>query len=130
MSCDFSIIVVEDNDLLRCELVSYLRRPGWLVHGVDSGETLDLALRSRSAHLIVLDVGLPFEDGVSIAKRLRASQPDLRIVILTARTSAHDRLRGLDAGADAYLDKPANLMELERVLCDLQRRNKPQAAPH
>jgi DNA-binding response OmpR family regulator len=122
-----NIVVVEDHDVLREELVSFLRRPGWGVTGVDSGEALDAALRTQPAHLIVLDLNLPFEDGLSIARRLRAALPDLGIVMLTARNAPSDRSSGYSTGADVYLTKPANVHELESVIKNLGRRLLPTA---
>lgn len=122
MSAALNIIVVEDHDVLREELVSFLSRPQWGVRGVDCGEALDAALRTQPAHLVVLDLNLPFEDGLSIARRLRACRPDMGIIMLTARTQPTERRLGYETGADVYLTKPANVHELESVVRNLERR--------
>ncbi len=127
MAPSLDIIVVEDYDALREELVTFLQRPGWHVRGVDCGETLDTALRTRPAHIVVVDLNLPFEDGFSIARRLRDAMPNVGIVILTARTRPSDRASGYAAGADVFLTKPTNVDELESVVQNLGRRIMPQA---
>ncbi len=119
------IILVEDNDALREELVSFLQRPGWAVRGVDCGEAMDAALRSRPADIALLDLNLPFEDGLGIARRLRTVFPMMGIVLLTARTQPSDRRRGYEAGADVYLTKPTSVEELESVIHNLGRRVQP-----
>lgn len=70
MSTNLNIVVVEDNDLLREEMVSFLTRPGWQAHGVGSGEDLNSWLKQDTPRLAVLDEKLPHEDGYSIARPL------------------------------------------------------------
>lgn len=125
MATVLEIIVVEDHDVLRDELVWFLTRPGWAVRGVDCGEALDVEMHKRPAQIVILDLNLPFEDGMSIAKRLRTSRPELGIVMLTARVMHSDRAKGYDVGADVYLTKPANVDELESVIRNLSRRLAP-----
>lgn len=119
------IIVVEDNDALREQLLSFLARPGWRLRGADCGEQLDALLREGPAHLLVLDLNLPFEDGHSIALRMRAAFPQMGIVMLTARARPSDRTAGYASGADVYLTKPTNVEELESVVQNLARRLQP-----
>jgi DNA-binding response OmpR family regulator len=116
------IAVVEDNDTLRELLVSYLEQPGRQVHGVDCGEALNIVLSTRALDIVILDLSLPHEDGLSIAQRLRRSHPHLKIVMLTARVRPSDRTQGYDAGADVYLTKPTNATELEAVVRNLGER--------
>ena len=127
MAPSLDIIVVENCDALREELVTFLQRPDWYVRGVDCGEALDTALRTRPAHIVVVDLDLPFEDGFSIARRLRDAMPNVGIVMLTAHTRPSDRANGYAAGADAFLTKPTNVGELEAVVQNLGRRVIPQA---
>ena len=77
----------------------------------------------------MLDLGLPVEDGLVIAHRLRQQQPGLGIVILTARGSLDDRLAGLEEGADAYLVKPIDMRELVATLHSVRRRQTAAASP-
>lgn len=127
MSADLIIVVVEDNELLREEMVSFLTRPGWHAHGVDCGEELSLWLRVEAPDIAVLDVNLPYEDGYSIAARLRESHPDMGIIMLTARVRHADRASGYQSGADVYLTKPTNTAELIAVIENLSRRMRREA---
>ncbi|RJG05392.1 DNA-binding response regulator [Noviherbaspirillum cavernae] len=128
------IALVEDNDSLRTELAFHLTCAGHAVTGLADGAALDLHLATQPCRLVVLDLGLPGEDGLSICARLRQSRPEIGIVMLTARGMAHDRLAGLQGGADAYLVKPAPAEELLAVITNLLRRlaaagSVPAAAP-
>ncbi len=116
------IVVVEDHDLVREELVAFLQRPDWRVRGVDCAEALDDALRQRPADLLVVDLNLPGEDGLSICQRLRSALPELGLVMLTARILPKDKTAGYQSGADVYLTKPANVSEIEAAISSLARR--------
>lgn len=83
-----NIIIVEDHVDLREELVDFLSRPDWDVRGVGSGALLDIALQEKQADILILDLNLPDEDGIQIAKRIRATSPNIGIVMLTARNAA------------------------------------------
>ncbi len=119
------IVVVEDHDTLREQLMAFLARPGWRLRGADCGEQLDELLRVQAAQVVVLDLNLPHEDGTSIAQRLRAAFPQMGIVMLTARARPSDRTAGYASGADVYLTKPTNVEELESVIQNLARRLQP-----
>lgn len=121
-SMPLKIAVVDDNDTLRDLLMSYLQQPGRKVFAADCGETLNQILEKHALDIVVLDLNLPYEDGLSIAKRLRQSHPELRIVMLTARVRPLDRTTGYDSGADVYLTKPTNIAELEAVIRNLAGR--------
>lgn len=116
------IAVVEDNEDLRDEVVFHLRRMGHAVTGLPDGAALDRHLAAEPADVLVLDLGLPGEDGLSIARRLGVSHPRLAIAMLTARGQLEDRLVGLDSGADIYLVKPVDMRELSAVCESLYRR--------
>lgn len=116
------IAVVEDNEDLRDEVVFHLGRMGHCVTGLPDGTALDRHLASQPADVLVLDLGLPGEDGVSIARRLAVSHPRLAIAMLTARGQLEDRLVGLESGADIYLVKPVDMRELSAVCESLYRR--------
>lgn len=116
------VAVVEDNDTLRDLLVSYLDRPGRRVFAADCGEALNQVLAQHPLDIVVLDINLPYEDGLSITRRLRASHPQTKVVMLTARVRAADRTEGYDAGADVYLTKPTNMAELDAVVRNLAGR--------
>lgn len=117
-----SIVLVEDNASLREELVFHLGCAGHAATGLADGAALDRYLASHPCRLVVLDLGLPGEDGLSICLRLRATRPEIGIVMLTARGMARDRLAGIQGGADAYLVKPTPPEELLAVIANLLRR--------
>lgn len=129
MPTNLSIVVVEDNELVREEMVSFLTRPGWVAAGVDCGEALSEWLTRHTPHIAVLDVNLPYEDGYSIATRLRESHPAMGIIMLTARVRHVDRSTGYQSGADVYLTKPAHTDELIAVIENLGRRIRQTDAP-
>lgn len=116
------IVVVEDHDLVRGELVDFLNRPGIRVRGAEDGEVLDALLRQRHADILVVDLNLPGEDGLSICQRMREAFPEIGLVMLTARVMPADKTAGYQSGADVYLTKPANVDELEAVVANLSRR--------
>jgi DNA-binding response OmpR family regulator len=127
MDSALKIIVVEDHDELREVTVEALSAMGYAVRGVDCAEALDEVLPSFSVDLLVLDLNLPGEDGISIARRLRKAQPSIGIVMVTARDAAKDMLRGYDSGADIYLTKPTSPEALGAAIRALARRMRPQA---
>lgn len=117
-----SIALVEDDEDLRDEMCFQLCRAGFSVFGCEDGVSLDRHLREHGCALVVLDLGLAGEDGLSIATRLRLERPELGIVMLTARGRLQDRLSGLECGADAYLVKPVDIRELIAVIQTVVRR--------
>ncbi|MCO6181016.1 response regulator transcription factor [Ciceribacter sp. RN22] len=110
-----NVILVEDDIELASEMRLALQFAGFVVHLADSAIALDRLLAEGTRGVILLDMILPGEDGLSIARRLAAHE-DLRIVALTARASEQDRIDGVRAGADIYLTKPVNLDELIAVI--------------
>ncbi|MFA6015302.1 MAG: response regulator transcription factor [Gallionellaceae bacterium] len=123
MATRLNIVLVEDHDALRKVTVEALRLAGHLVTGVDSAEALN-DISTEHINLIVIDLNLPGEDGISLAKRLRASQPELGIIMLTARAAVTDKLIGYESGADIYLTKPTSVEELNAAIFALKRRLK------
>lgn len=116
------VAVCEDDGDLRDILASGLPHFGFRVFGVGGAEQLDEVLAHRDIDLLVLDLGLPGEDGFSVVRRLQLERPGLGIVILTARGRLEERVRGLSLGADHYFVKPVDLAELALVLGNLHRR--------
>ena len=121
-----SVILVEDNISLREALEHHLVDAGFSIRGVGDGQELNQELVISKPDVIVLDLNLPEEDGISIAKRVRLAYPSMGIVMLTARVRSIDRHEGYDSGADVYLTKPVNPSELTTVLQNLCRRISPQ----
>ncbi len=125
------VALVEDNPDLREEVVFHLTRQGHAVTGLPDGAALDEHLAREPVDVLVLDLGLPGEDGVDIAQRLARTHPGLAVVMLTARGQIEDRLLGLKSGADIYLVKPVDMRELSAVIESMYRRVRrgPPAAP-
>lgn len=121
-------LVVEDSPRLREDLVFYLGSQGIDVAGAGDGAGVDAMLGARDWDVVVLDLGLPGEDGLEIARRL-AARPGLGVVILTARDRLEDRLAGWESGAHVYLVKPAPLEEVLAVVGAVYRRLHPSASP-
>lgn len=111
------VALIEDNEDLLEDVQFNLERAGYRVTGHSNGATFDAAMRlGLIPDILVLDLGLPGEDGLSIAERLRRTHPQIGIVMLTARTTLHDRIAGLRQGADNYLCKPVVMEELIAVI--------------
>jgi DNA-binding response OmpR family regulator len=123
-----SLVLVEDNDSLREELENYLTDEGFDVRGVDSGESLNQTLMMRPADILILDLNMAEEDGISICKRIRKSMPEVGILMLTARVMNSDKLAGYESGADIYMTKPARPAELAAALRNLHNRMLPKQA--
>ncbi len=115
------LIVVEDDLELRDILVSGLTIFNHHVRGVSCGRALDTALAESPADIVILDLGLPYEDGIDISTRLRRDY-NCGIVMITARGKLDERVNGLEAGADLYFVKPVDIRELEAALRSLARR--------
>jgi two-component system OmpR family response regulator/two-component system phosphate regulon response regulator OmpR len=117
------ILVVDDDKRLRDLLYRYLGEQGFAVRVAEDAEAMDKALARENFDLIVLDLMLPGEDGLSVCRRLRANEPQQAIIMLTARGDEIDRIVGLEMGADDYLPKPFNPRELTaRIQAVLRRR--------
>jgi len=115
------ILVIDDDPDLHELLGRYLSAQGFDVTGVEDGAAMDGFLSTHSTDLIILDLMLPGEDGLSIAKRLRSVR-DTPIIMLSARGEEVDRIVGLEVGADDYLPKPFNPRELlARIRAVLRR---------
>ena len=122
------ILVVDDDPDLHELLGRYLSEQGFEVTGVEDGAAMDRFLATRSTDLIIMDLMLPGEDGLSIAKRLRSDR-DTPIIMLSARGEEVDRIVGLEVGADDYLPKPFNPRELlARIRAVLRRPTAPSNA--
>ena len=117
------VLLVEDHEAMRELIADHLRERGFAVDSV--GRARDALAAAAITHLdaLILDLGLPDLDGMEVLTSLRISQPELPAILLTARDDVHDRLRGLNAGADDYIIKPFNLLELEARLRAVLRRS-------
>lgn len=125
------IFCVEDDSGIRDLMVYALNAAGLEAAGFDSGASLEGALQERRPSLILLDIMLPGQDGLSILKKLRArtDTADIPIIMATAKGTEFDRVTGLDLGADDYLSKPFGMMEMVSRVRAVLRRAGPKAPP-
>jgi DNA-binding response OmpR family regulator len=126
MAANLNIVVVEDNDSLRLVTVTILRQQGHQVIGLACAEEIDDVAGGTLADIFVLDLNLPGEDGISLARRIRKANPNVGIIMVTARIQSQDKTLGYDSGADIYLPKPAEPGELLAAIKALARRIKPE----
>jgi len=122
MDASLEILIVEDHDNLREMLKSHLSQHGHLVRGAADAAGLDEQMARHSFDVVVLDLNLPDEDGLSIAKRLRGIYPQLYIIMMTARNASADRIAGYESGADVYITKPSSGEELVAAINSWRRR--------
>jgi two-component system, OmpR family, phosphate regulon response regulator OmpR len=123
------LVIVDDDTRIRDLLRRYFTQEGFNVMLAEDGNALNRLLQRETIDLIVLDLMLPGEDGLSICKRLRASGNNIPIIMLTAKTDDVDRILGLELGADDYLPKPFNPRELLARIHAVLRRRPPAEAP-
>ena len=121
MEKNLRIGIVEDNDDLRNSLAEVLGSLGHLVTAFSCAEDTDDSTVAETLDLLLLDLNLPGEDGLSLAARLKRVQPRLRVVMMTTRTAVDERVRGYEMGADLYLPKPVSERELLAAVGALAR---------
>lgn len=117
------ILLVEDNETLADGLSSILRGSGYAVDVVGDGASADAVTATETFDLVILDLNLPEMGGLQVLRSMRARQDKAAVLILTARGTTEERVKGLDLGADDYMTKPFDVSELEaRVRVLLRRR--------
>ena len=124
------IYCVEDESAIRDLMVYTLKVSGFEAQGFEDGVEFWSAMKAQKPELIILDVMLPGEDGLTILKRLRSSPvtADIPVVMATAKGSEYDKVIGLDGGADDYLAKPFGMMEMVSQIKAVLRRTAPKQA--
>lgn len=121
------LLLVEDDELLGDAVKTGLTQFGYIVDWLRDGEAARAALKSESFELIILDLGLPKLSGLALLQHIRHDGNATPVIILTARESVEDRVKGLDSGADDYLIKPFDLNELSARIRALVRRSQGRA---
>ena len=116
------ILLVEDDALLADGIVSALKREGFVINHVSEGATACIHIKADLPDIVILDLGLPDMEGLDVLKFIRRHHAGCQVLILTARDSLHDKVSGLDSGADDYLAKPFEPLELMARLRVLERR--------
>jgi two-component system OmpR family response regulator len=123
------VLVVEDEALLRKQLVSTLENAGYAVDFAADGERADFLGQTERYDAVVLDLGLPRIDGLTILRRWRDAGIFAPVLVLTARGSWHEKVQGIDGGADDYMAKPFRIEEVLARLRALIRRSSGQVHP-
>lgn len=118
------VLLVEDDEMIGANLQQALESAGWSVDWVCDGVQADNAWRAEGYACVLLDLGLPRDDGLQVLRRARARGDETPVLILTARDTVAQRVQGLDSGADDYLLKPYDLQEvLARMRAITRRRH-------
>lgn len=123
------VLLVEDDAALRLQLKHSLQQAGYVVDEADNGQDAHHAGATEPFDVVVLDLGLPVLDGLTVLQRWREQGVTTPVLILTARDSWHEKVAGIDAGADDYLTKPFHTEELLARLRALIRRAHGLASP-
>jgi len=120
------LLLAEDDAMIGAGLQQGLRKEGYSADWVQDGKSALLALETTDYALLLLDLGLPREDGMHVLRRLRQRGDELPVIIITARDQLADRVAGLDCGADDYLVKPFAIEELLARIRAISRRQAGQ----
>ena len=123
------ILLVEDDPMIGESVAEGLKSEGYAVDWVRDGKEAELSIAATPYSLVLLDLGLPRRDGIEVLKGLRERHVDVPVLVMTARDTVRDRIKGLDAGADDYLVKPFDLDELSARVRALVRRAAGRAEP-
>src|SRR5437868_4345067 len=123
------ILIVEDEGALSRQLATALKEGGYAVDCAGDGERGDFLCQTERYDAIVLDLGLPKVDGLTLLRRWRDTGTTTPVLILTARGSWHEKVQGIDGGADDYVAKPFRMEEVVARVRALIRRAAGQAAP-
>lgn len=121
------ILLIEDDETLGSGVKESLRKEGYTVDWLKDGQSAEHAVKSEGFDALVLDLGLPRKSGLELLNTMRNNQIKTPVLILTARDSIEDRVRGLDSGADDYMIKPFDLDELIARVRALIRRSSGRA---
>lgn len=130
MQDSYKVLIVDDDLRLRSLLERYLTEQGFQIRTAANSDQMDRLLTRESIHLIVLDLMLPGEDGLSICRRLRSQNNPIPIIMVTAKGEEVDRIVGLEIGADDYISKPFNPRELLARIRAVLRRQANELREH
>lgn len=117
-----SILVLEDELSIRSFIALNIRKQGWIVHEAESGEQALEVMQNENVHIALLDVMLPGMNGIEVCQHIRKNNPEVGIIMLTAKGQEQDKIEGLTSGADDYLVKPFSVGELIARIQSLWRR--------
>lgn len=120
-----NVLIVDDEPQVRDIVATYLERDGFLVRTAKDGEEALTAIRAKRPDALVLDLMLPKINGLEVLQTLRAGGDDVPVIVLSARGKEHERVAGLELGADDYLAKPASPREIAARVRAVLRRSRP-----
>jgi two-component system OmpR family response regulator len=123
------LLIVEDEMLLSRQLAAAFRDAGYAVDCAADGERADFLARTEDYDAVILDLGLPVVDGLTLLRRWREAGVDVPVLVLTARGSWHEKVEGIDSGADDYVAKPFRMEEVTARVRALIRRANRQVKP-
>lgn len=123
------LLLVEDDPMIGESVVDGLKADGYAVDWVRDGQQAESAVSATPYALVLLDLGLPRRDGIDVLRTIRERRLDVPVLVMTARDTVRDRIKGLDTGADDYLVKPFDLDELSARVRSLLRRAAGRAEP-
>lgn len=123
------ILLIEDDTMIAEAVAGSLKDSGYAVDWINNGNTAASALRSQRYDLVLLDLGLPGQDGLMVLQQLRGENNPTPVLIITARDDLHSRLSGLDGGADDYIVKPFDMAEMQARIRAVLRRHHRQTDP-
>jgi DNA-binding response OmpR family regulator len=128
VSAPLNIVLIEDHERLRVSTAKFLRKQGHPVFELECVEEMDEVVGGAMVDLFIIDLNLPGEDGLAFTKRLRDVQPQIGIIMMTARSGSEHIARGYQEGADIYLVKPVDPAVLLGAIESIRRR-LPQTSP-
>jgi len=123
------VLVVEDDKMLGEGIRDGLQHMGYTIDWLQDGLSAEQALATSEFDIMLLDLGLPGQDGMELLRKLRRHKNDIPVLIITARDQLQDRIAGLDQGADDYLVKPFDLLEVAARLRAITRRKQGYSQP-
>ena len=129
MDMGIKVLVIEDDQDLRDSVVEYLKLAGFAAFGVGTAAEFYHAQASGDWSVAVVDIGLPDQSGYVLVEYIRANS-SMKVIILTARDTVDDRVKGYDSGADLYMIKPVDCRELAAAIVSLAQRQQMQAEQH
>lgn len=123
------LLLAEDDAMIGESACDGLRQSGFVVDWAQDGNAAELALKTGQYDLLLLDIGLPFKDGLSLLRDMRQAGDSLPVIVVTARDAVVDRVAALNMGADDYLTKPFDLDEIGARIHAVMRRHAGRASP-
>lgn len=129
MTAPHTLLTVDDDPLTCAKVKAYFEGQGYAVHAASNGVEMWQLLEKHPVDVVLLDVGLPGQDGLELARELRARDSGMGLILVSGRNDDVDKIVGLESGADDYVTKPFNSRELLARVKIVMRRLRPTQAP-